>query len=199
MCQVLEGHRFLGSLPTLGADISACFGGVVGDATLRAVQSVVSGTSSRSGQQQGALQTPLLSSMHEAERLLPPELFKPALSRVGGFILRSINTASSVVSTALHRHKTSSHSIDTVENLLCMQFTTQADVACLNGRLSMQVLEAIFDLLVSHLQMVRWHEGALSRHEAELARLQVQKQPRRRLSLCMAYSELPCDAEQVVA
>jgi hypothetical protein len=83
--QVLEGHSFLGSLSTLGADISACFGDVVEHATLRAVQQVVlssrAGTNPRAGQA-NKVPPPQLASMHDAAKLLPPELFSAALSKV---------------------------------------------------------------------------------------------------------------------
>lgn len=83
--QVLEGHSFLGSLSTLGADINACFGDVIEHATLRAVQQVVN--SSRAGSNPRAGQVPKapppqLASMHDAAKLLPPERFSAALSKV---------------------------------------------------------------------------------------------------------------------
>ena len=83
--QVLESHGFLGSLPTLGADINTCFGDAIEVATLRAVQQVVNsgraGGNPKAGQATKA--APLqLASMHDAAKLLPPELFSAALSRV---------------------------------------------------------------------------------------------------------------------
>lgn len=83
--QLLEGHDFLGSLSTLGADINACFGDVIEVATLRAVQHVLNnsraGSNPRAGQVTKA-PPPQLISMPEAAKLLPPELFGAALSRV---------------------------------------------------------------------------------------------------------------------
>jgi len=73
--QVLEGYMFLGTLPTLGGEVSACFGNVVAAGALAAVQGVLR---SRPGCGPDGI-----ASMHEAVRLLPPDLFKTALSRVG--------------------------------------------------------------------------------------------------------------------
>lgn len=83
--QVLEGHGFLGSLPALGADINTCFGDVIEAATLRAVQqfmnSARAGGNPKAGQAAKAA-PPQLASMHDAAKLLPPELFSAALIRV---------------------------------------------------------------------------------------------------------------------
>ena len=83
--QVLEGHNFLGSLSTLGADINTCFGNVIEAATLRAVQHVMNssraGGNSRAGQANKPL-PPQLANMHDAAKQLLPELFSAALSRV---------------------------------------------------------------------------------------------------------------------
>lgn len=36
-----------------------------------------------------------------------------------------------------------------------------------------QVLETIFELLVNHVRMLRWHEDAISCHQRQLGRLEV--------------------------
>lgn len=37
----------------------------------------------------------------------------------------------------------------------------------------LQVLESIFDLLVNHLRMLRWHEAAIAQHQSQVDCLQV--------------------------
>lgn len=66
---------FLGTLPTLGGEVSACFGDIVGAATLCAVQATL-------GERPGGAAPDGIASMHEAARLLPADQFKTALSRV---------------------------------------------------------------------------------------------------------------------
>lgn len=36
----------------------------------------------------------------------------------------------------------------------------------------LQVLETVFDLLVNHTRMLRWHEDAVARHQSEADCLQ---------------------------
>lgn len=72
--QVLEGYTFLGTVAALGAEASACFGALASSQAVSAVQEVLP---SRAGG--GA---PAVASMHEAVRLLPPDLLRPALAGV---------------------------------------------------------------------------------------------------------------------
>ena len=74
LAQVLEGHVFLGTVPTLGSQASACFGGLVSSITVAAVQQTLP---ARPG---GG--PPAVATMHEAVRLLPAKFLQPALARV---------------------------------------------------------------------------------------------------------------------
>ena len=70
---------FLGTLGTLSNEVSACYGDIVSASTLQAVQSVL-------GTRSGAAPASI-PSMHEAVRLLPPDLFRAALSKVHSYPL----------------------------------------------------------------------------------------------------------------
>lgn len=70
--QVLEGYVFLGTVKTLGAEASACFGAVASAGAVAAVQQALPS--------RPAAAPP--ASMHDAVRLLQPDMLRSALPRV---------------------------------------------------------------------------------------------------------------------
>lgn len=74
--QVLEGYHWMGDVSQLGAEVCACFGSAIAGGALKVTRGVIL---TRRGYEERAAS---LSSLQDAVKLLPSELFRTCLARV---------------------------------------------------------------------------------------------------------------------